>query len=181
MWISTLVLSGAIDRIFTTLGYIPIFSDVRTSILVVVDSVSQSANALKQGAGVDNNRILTQDSLYTSLRAIEILAISPVMRYLGWFLTVAAFCVAVESIIFRTPSVVTCSPSFFHSFTQHLYWTHVLIYCCTVLLLKQLLGVPLVMWCQWYYKSIKDENYLIGMELQNSEQVGCYSETDLYM
>ncbi len=193
LWATILMLSGAVDRNLIKVGASPIFADARTSLAVVMDSirtagVAASAHSSSSSSEMMNNDVSTNsrsddnngqhghdvwnvESLNTSLKAIQILTLLPAHKQLVAVMSIITACLLVEVLYLQTPSVLMCTPSQIHFIVQHWFWTHLLVYCFTLVLVKKALSRPLMAWFEWCYNSIKDENYLVGMELQNSEQV----------
>mmetsp|Transcript_1936 Transcript_1936/g.3073 ORF Transcript_1936/g.3073 Transcript_1936/m.3073 type:complete len:1099 (+) Transcript_1936:22-3318(+) len=162
-WISILICSGAIDRILTKLGYLPLFDNwtyaVNTSWSSIVDPTASNDSRISavRSAICSFDRLVVSPialpHIYSMLTIMLLergkLYLTPVdpTQYTGVFQLIADTIVHARSPV-----------------GKYLMWAYALY------LFGTFVSKPVLYWCQWYYNSIKDENYLVGMELQNSNQ-----------
>ncbi|CAE7488368.1 unnamed protein product [Symbiodinium microadriaticum] len=173
LWIAVLVLSGAFDRILAKVGASKMFEDVNMALLVIVEGVNAGRWRMGPQQAEDDTvdgeeRDVDSSFFYMSLVAIERMLVLTSIKQFILFIMLILLCVIVEAKVFRGPSVMTCLPV---PAVHHMFWAHAVAYSGTLYMICKTLGAPLSAWLDIFYRSIKDENYLIGMELQNSQEV----------
>eukprot|EP00602_Paraphysomonas_sp_CaronLab_P005391 CAMPEP_0185020942 /NCGR_PEP_ID=MMETSP1103-20130426/3590_1 /TAXON_ID=36769 /ORGANISM="Paraphysomonas bandaiensis, Strain Caron Lab Isolate" /LENGTH=969 /DNA_ID=CAMNT_0027552163 /DNA_START=333 /DNA_END=3242 /DNA_ORIENTATION=+ len=151
-WVSILIFSGAIDRIMTRLGYLPLFDNWTYAIGATWNSI------VNPGDTCESQVTAARTAINNGLKFL----VEPVAQ---------GFTFGMWMIV-----VIEWVACLFHKYLRYglrdghpIVARHIVkIYVCYFAYVA--LKKPLEYWCRWYYHSIKDENYLVGMELQNSDQ-----------
>lgn len=164
------VLTGQIDRILLSTGSLPIFENYVFAIGTVWNSIQllhvlPNEGGSGNGDGVNpNSSVMTQEKLVKDLKNLEILTVHPKIRSYctSFFLIILLLLISQHFITNFFP---------FSSFIFSFSWGHIFVYTLLSVVFVRDLSVALKNWGKLYYSIIKDQYYLVGMELQNSEEV----------
>lgn len=164
MWTTVMILSGSVDRILVRLGYRPKFESVLLSVMGVMEglqnAVHHESNYLRDNWDTDRLLEMLQtfhDSVIAPIVRpvtlvsvpLALVAVCDISSLLGWHPIATSFSLASRRI--------TC--------------THFYVYLTMIVIMSQHMRSWCKFWYDKFYQSVKDENYLIGLELQNSEEV----------
>lgn len=165
-WLSALILTGRIDTLLLSAGYLPVFENLVFAVITVWNSIQSSGPNI------------TSQKLQNDLITLKVLIIRPFIRDLCYSLLLTYFLIFCQYYA-GVAVVVTARNQ--HDMVSYLLRTwslgHLFIYFAIMTVIVQTLSSPIKQWGKWYYSKIKDENYLIGMELQNSAEVGFHQLT----
>jgi hypothetical protein len=172
-WTSVMILSGSVDRIMIRLGYRPVYESVLLGVMGVMEglqnAVHHESNYLR-----DN---WNSDKLLEMLEVFEDSVIAPVSKHTDVVVLTIVLALVADSTVsigwYSLPSITANVTTQLPFLQPKLFtWTNLLVYVCTVVGLWRSVGNSCKFWCDKFYQSVKDENYLVGMELQNSQEVG---------
>jgi hypothetical protein len=165
------ILSGQVDSLLLSMGTLPIFENHVFAIGTVWNSL-QPIHVPPNGGSDSNDSSSSRDpgsstsqKLANDLLTLEVLTIRPVIRYCCYSLLITFLLLFSQEFCYSTSS------SSFFSLIFSYSWGHLFVYLLFLVMVAKDLSGPLRRWARWYYSTIKDENYLIGMELQNSDAV----------
>jgi hypothetical protein len=169
--VAMMILSGKIDALLLSIGSLPIFENYVFAIGTVWNSLQpihvHPNNRTPNGSSGNHNPLaMTSQKLATDLATLEVLTIRPMVRYLAYAFLSTLLLLVCQDLF---PKTLISLPLFSLLFSYS--WGHLFVYLISVMAITRDLSGPMRRWANWYYSTIKDENYLIGLELQNSEAV----------
>lgn len=160
-YISNLILTGLVDSVLLTIGYVPIYENIVFAIITTWNTIvnnnypNQNPNGEITAEDINNHKM----KVLNDIRTLNLLIpFKTTNSFRFKFLILIGFVV---------------SEKYFAIFDQdapkRFYRGYLFALCVSELL--SALSSPISQWLNLYYQSIKNENYLIGMELQNSPEV----------
>lgn len=160
-WVSSLILSGSIDSILLTIGYVPIYENIVFAIITTWSAIINYPNNINDNNNnVDGETTNNISKLKSAFEALTILSHFNLIDSIRKRFFIIALSIFIED-----------SMSLFYDMRNSIKFYYLGVYVSFAMLLFNVLYSPVSQWMRLYYKSIKDENYLIGMELQNSVEV----------
>ena len=162
--LATAILTGQIDRLTLSAGLLPKFENYVFSIGTVWNSLQVLPNGGGGGGNGDGaNQVMTSEKLVNDLKTLELLTIHPKIRPYCSYLLITLLLLVSQHLI------TTAFP--FSSFIFSFSWAHAFVYSLLLGACARDLSATVQRWGKYYYSAIQDENYLVGKELQNSEEV----------
>lgn len=155
---SNLILSDVIDSVLLLLGYIPIFENLSFAIITTWNAIIHN-----------NYEINEEDNNAANNHKTKVLNDIKTLKILISFKTIDDLHLKIGTLIAFIFFEDYLGSLFQLKFPIKIYRGYLLGIFSSILL--KVFYVPMTQWMKLYYKSIKDENYLIGMELQNSVEV----------
>lgn len=163
--LALLWLAVSCERLLTRVE-VPVVLEEVQALGVLVDSLELDMST-RQRHGEDGLSI-NGDLFIKVLKLVDKASESVGIKQFIGAMGVVLMCVVLEANLSPSPSVFNHLPVEMFRFC---YWSHLLVYTGTVVVLIRFLTTPMATWLEMYYRTIKDENYLVGVELENSEDV----------
>lgn len=153
-WISNLVLTGAVDSFLLGVGYVPIFENNVFAIITTWNTIINNNYPTHNHHGEPIN---PRQQLKNDLKTLTLLLNFNFLIDFKFKFNLIVLSFIIEDLLLASLLPVKV----YYLFVALMF----LRYACHALY------TPVMQSMKLYYKSIKDENYLIGIELQNSVEV----------
>ena len=158
-WFSNLILAGVFDSFLLALGYVPVFENIVFAIITTWNGIVNPHQIIEGNARRDENNY--KNKLRTEINTLKVLLLN-----LQTIKKIQQIFLVVISAIFIEDCLLTT-----YNLKVSIKVYHIYLYSEFFSFLCRVLYTPVTQWMKLFYKSIKDENYLIGTELQNSPEV----------